>query len=505
MTRKWRFVPVQLLTCLILLLVLLSPGQGAPPALAQSSGIAWSRPLNLSASPSGSSHPAIVADSYGLVHVFWSEDMGGPAMLPDDPLPTGNSIFYSQRNGDTWTPPVDVLSVPDDAVADFVSVAVDPDNNLHVVWTGQSNFYYSTASSPQAYSARAWTKPIVIASDSARSSWPISIATSGSGLLHVVYATRGSEPGVYYIRGENGAANWDAPVKLSAELDALETSFANVRIVADTADRLHVVWQTDQREGYGQAIYYAHSQDDGKSWSTPVQLAYRGPLDFDVGWPFLVVKGKSELHLIYNAGSRPIGRYHRISLDGGETWGGAEQIIPELEGINGYVVSIIDGSDQLHLIIDMRTRATQVVGLYYSRWSDNAWSPALPIATDSPYGPSAHYTAAAVRLGNEIDVVWTELDVGEIWYMQGVVPGVAAVPARPIEVSGILADATPAPTVQALSRPTATRQGIALVDSTPMSSSALSTGTTSLFSIGIPALVVLAGFLWAWIQIKERS
>ena len=44
-------------------------------------------------------------------------------------------------------------------------------------------------------------------------------------------------------------------------------------------------------------------------------------------------------------------------------------------GVNGYVVPIADGAGQLHLMIDMRTKDTQTVGIYYARWLRDSWSP----------------------------------------------------------------------------------------------------------------------------------
>ena len=494
------------LVCILAALLVMSHGDwGAVPTSAQSAAVTWSRPVNLSNTLQGSGDPAIVADSYGDVHVFWSEDMGGQPQGPEGQFSGGNSIFYTRWDGESWTAPIDILSVPDDYIADFVQVVVDAENRLHAVWTGQSSLYYSSAPAEMAYSARAWSKPVVLANNSARSAWMISIVADTAGTLHVAYATRGSEVGVYYTRSTDGGMDWGFPIKLSAVPDSLEDSFSDVRIVADSTGRLHVVWQTNQKAGYGQAIYYARSPDGGRNWGPPVRLGYREPDDFDVGYPYLVVRGESELHLIYNAGSRPVGRYHRISRDGGETWGNPEQILTDMEGINGYVVPLVDGAGQMHLIIDMRTRDTQVVGLYYARWLETDWSPVVPLATESPYGPSAHYTAAAVRLGNELHVVWTQLRFGEIWYLRGTVPGVTPeptlerqFPATPtpssFTASGLSQSPMPA------SQPTAQPVDAAI----PASASRL-TNNLVLYSLGVPFLLVLGTILGALIRARRHS
>ena len=431
--------------------------------------------------------------------------MGGHPMRLQDPLPPGNSIFYSRWDGESWTQPNDIISIPDEAIADFISVAIDSNNRLHAVWTGQEKFYYSSAPSSQAYSAHAWSKPVALAGNSARSAYMINIAADhATGALHVAYATRGEEAGVYYTRSTNGGLDWEMPVKLSVALDDLEDSFSGVRIIVDDAGRLHAVWQTNQSEGYGQAIYYAHSLDQGQTWSQPVQLGYRGPNDFDVGSPYIVARGKSELHLIYYAGAHPIGRYHRISQDGGNTWSEPYPILTDMEGINGYVVPVVDGAGQMHLIINMRTRDTQIVGIYYSSWLGTGWSPVVPLATADPYGPSAHYTAATVGLGNELHVVWTAIHPGEIWYLRGLAPGVT--PAPTVIQQPQTATPTPSPTDIGHSQTvTVTPQPTALpFDSQTSPPPPTSANAPLLYGVGASVLVVASAIIALRLRARRR-
>lgn len=415
----------------------------AVPVTAQSQGIIWSRPLNLSNSPPLSTHPAIVTDDYGYVHVFWSEEVGGRARQPGDLGGEGNSILYTRWDGTSWSQPTDILLVPGEGIAEFVAVDIDAEHMLHAVWTGQSNFYYSNAPSWQADSAHAWRKPIVIATGSARSRSESDILVDDSGTLHIVYATRGNEPGIYHTRSSDGGETWGLAGRLSEPLHSLEEGFSGARIIADGAGRLHAVWQTSQDEGYGQAVYYARSTDGGESWNAPAQLAYRGPNDTWMDWPYIMAHGESELHLIYVDGTNQ-GRAHRISMDGGETWSEPYHVIAEMEGINGYVIPLVDGSEQLHMVVNMRSRADQVVGVYYTRWLGDSWAPAMPVDVLSTAAPSAHYAAAAVRLGNEIHIVYNQISVGEIWHVRGLLPDVHPAPAWVLPQSQTPLPATPA-------------------------------------------------------------
>jgi hypothetical protein len=428
MKRKIRRL-IQLI-CLSTLLLFSLSGSRALSIVAQSDTVTWLRPSNLSNTPQNSEYPAIVADRLGYVHVFWSEDVDGTPFQPDKPPQSGNTILYKRWDGVSWTSPVDVLHIPGEGVALFVAADVDADSRLHVVWTGQWNIYYSSAPSWRANSAHAWNKPLVVATESARTRWESDVVADASGNLHIAYATRGSDAGVYYIRSQDGGLTWSLPVKLSQPFDRLETSFSHVRVITDDAGRLHVVWQTNQEDGYGQAVYYARSTDEGESWSRAEQLGYRDAGDFEASYPCLAGVSDSELHLIYIDGSAE-GRFHRISRDCGETWSAPYHIIPGMEGINGYVFPLVDRARQMHLIVNMRTRVGQTGGIFYAHWLGREWTRPFQIEL-LDQGGGAHFAAGSVRLGNELHVVWSQLDRGEIGHIHGVVPSIP--PTSPLPV-----------------------------------------------------------------------
>jgi len=417
---------------------LLSSVSASKTVAAQSSTITWSPPVNLSNSPESSSRPAIVTDHFGYVHVFWSEEVGGESIygIPKALINNGNTIMYTRWDGKSWTPPIDILLVPGDDVATYVAVAVDADNWLHVIWSGQSSIYYSKAPAWQADSAHSWSQPAPVADGNARSQWESDIVASPDGKLHIVYATGGSDPSIYHILSEDAGATWEESTRISEPLDLLEEGVSNSRICIDGAGRLHVAWQTNQEEGFGQSAYYARSLDNGATWSTPYQLGYRQPGDYGVTFPSIACVGEGEIHIINVGGAWHYGRYEHISRDGGETWSPPNHILTELEGVNGYTYLLADSNLQKHLITTMRTQAEQQGGTFYARGLENGgWGPldlAVPEADDT--GPGAHWTATAMRLGNEIHVLWNTNftdKAGEIWHTRGIIPGVPQQPAQP--------------------------------------------------------------------------
>ncbi len=430
--------------------------------------------------------------------------MNGRQIEPDELSGSGNTIVYRRWDGQAWTEPVDILAVAGDSLADFVAAAVDSQNQLHLVWTGLVNLYYSSAPAAAAGSIRAWSTPQVIAADSARSEWESDVAVDTQDTVHIVFATKGVSAGVYHIKAASGSTSWAAPVRISDLLRANEVAFKDVRLVIDTADRLHAAWGTVSTSSFNQALFYARSEGSGETWDQPVMLA---DTIIERGWtglPSLLPYGLDELLLIY-AGEGAKGRVERTSIDAGKTWSEPRLILSSMEGINGFLIPLVDNIGNLHLVIDMRSSADQRVGIYYAPRAGLDWAPIIPVAVDEPYGPSAHYTDAAVRLGNEIHVVWDQARGAEIWYVKGTISGVPAMPpaptlpaatavpalqaTEPTVASGEPADTSPAPTSQAF----------AGLPAQPVRSSSVA---SALIVALIPVLVLVGGsIIW---QMRKR-
>ena len=273
---------------------------------------------------------------------------------------------------------------------------------------------------------------------SARTNWESDVAVDAQDIPHIVYATRGDDPGVYYTRITDIEAIIDTPVRLSVGLEQPdEVAFACVSINIDSQGRMHALWSTVSTDGFGRAVYYARSVDGGQTWSPAFRLAQREPGSGFLELPSLGFVGDSELSVIYAYPSN-MGRQERISLDAGETWGEPHTIYPDLEGIAGFNVQVNDAAGNLHVLSNMRTH-DQVGGLFYWRWLDGNWSPWQLANTETETtGPGGHFTAATVRLGNEIHALWnTNLSdqAGEVWHMSGIIPGVQGQTPVPLLVS----------------------------------------------------------------------
>jgi hypothetical protein len=339
----------------------------------------------------------------------------------------GNTLLYARLDGSSWSLPLDIFYLAGDPVADYPRLTIDKNQRLHLVWTGFQNIYYSQVPAVDAYAAAAWQPPVIISENSARSRFESSAAVDDEGIIHVAYAGRGEESGIFYRRSPDGGNIWETPRLLSPPPTAREEAYSTVQLVVDLSGVLHVVWETSDEHGYGRGVYYRRSLDQGTTWEPTVTFLYSEMEGSFVGWPFLFVSSDGRLHLIYALVDN-VARGYRVSEDNGRSWTDEEIILPEMEGINGFVFPLEDADENLHLIINMRPTATQETGLYHALYGRRNWFPVTPVALGEPYGPSAHYTSGAVRFGNEIHMVWTDLGAGEIWHIRGVIQGVTAVP-----------------------------------------------------------------------------
>jgi hypothetical protein len=73
----------------VLLVIILFVLMNSEVVLAQDGAPSWSIPENISNTASDSAYPTIAADSYGTVHVFWTENL-------NEYGPFNNIIYYAR-------------------------------------------------------------------------------------------------------------------------------------------------------------------------------------------------------------------------------------------------------------------------------------------------------------------------------------------------------------------------------------------------------------------------
>ncbi len=270
-------------------------------------------------------------------------------------VPTDSEVSGQQRGA--WSEP---LKISGETGGWFPDVTADAIGNVHVVWNGgfSDTTIWATQSPPGGYSADAprsgpslrathqvaalyyvnwdghgWTEPNDIALIWYGHALRSSITSDPTGRVHLIYKGLGR-----LVPEELGSGNslgseslwytaFDARRRLSAQSLRLpkrmtrstQGYFSDIAI--DSRHVIHAIWTESANGSWG--VYYAHSADDGETWSKRVALEpsgavywYRAQLKVDAG---------DRVHVVWellgsNTPHVTAGAVYAMSSDGGSTW-----------------------------------------------------------------------------------------------------------------------------------------------------------------------------------------
>ncbi len=388
---------------------------------AQDQGGGWTAFTDISNTPTASTYPCIVADSSGNVHVLWSEDVGGktrsisfgadgaPALdargkVINTLTDSGNTLYYARWDGKGWSQPVDV-QINVRGLVEYPQAAVDVHGELHVIWVateGQNaNLLYSHVPADKAGLASNWSTPAILAVSVLYAYYPADIVADRSGGLHVIYSQIGPDPGAYVINSYDGGITWSAPIELYATFDTAgrQDGVSPVRMLGDSAGRLHAMWSVYGPDGNGKVILYTQSRDGGRTWSKPFAASVWQPGMYEVDWLTAGVSG-DEIHLVWEGNERVAALYERISRDGGSTWDEPHRILTSLVGENGYADLVTDSAGHLHQLVVKRGDPDSLTnGIWYTSWQNNRWLDPILAGTayDALYSMLNTITAASLK------------------------------------------------------------------------------------------------------------
>lgn len=432
--------------------------------------------------------PAMVVDSGGDVHLFWSYKTA------DSPHRGGNLIGYARFDGQKWSNPNFVLASPNGESTDSPRVAFDAAHgDIHVLWLGittsyRTRIYHSYAHASAAWSAQGWSSPNAVPTQGdTRTTPPLWI--DNRGVLHVVVETT---QGAFYMRSTDRGNTWTEPVAI-ANL-AGEEAISISDLAMDPRGRLHVVWaQYLTSNEMWREIYYSRSTDEGKNWSPAVNLSGQ----HYISQPSLAVVGKDEIHIVWNGSGSDSWRFHAYSTDGGSTWSEGKPIL-RVGGWAGRPALAVDGSGILHLVT-----AGNGFGLggavVHTYWDGQAWAEPELI----PLEYYAEHAALVCRGGNLLiaagdgstpggegfDKVWTTTRILEA----------KAVPFHPLPTARPTPTLTPTATATAIP-PTATSPPKPTFSSMPLGETGDTAPSPLLWAAGLAITVVLVVFLVQWLR-----
>ncbi len=235
----------------------------------------WTSTEVVSTESTGYSYePTIATDGSGNAHVTWEDDTdyGGSG--------TDRDIFYKRWSATTaaWTT-TEVVSTESTAGSFRPTIATDGSGNVHIAWYDDTDYSGSGADVDIFYKRRnattaAWTTTEVVSTESTADSYYPTIATDGSGNAHIAwqdytdYGGSGSDADVFYKRWNATTAAWTTTEVVSTESTA---GSYEPTIATDGSGNAHVAWYdyTDYGgSGADPDIFYKRWSATTAAWTT---------------------------------------------------------------------------------------------------------------------------------------------------------------------------------------------------------------------------------------------
>lgn len=242
---------------------------------------------------------SIAVDNEGIVHVVWTEGKG-----------ESSQIYYSNFTSGKWSIPIRLSDGR--WYSGYPSIAIDSKNEIHVVWYGfdGSNYqvFYTKAMGSK------WAVPIKLTQGSFDSVNP-SIVADGLGRVHVVWYMKTSNFYQVWYREYNGS--WQEPELISPS----SSDSTNPSIAVSSDGTVHVVWIRD----ISQQTFVFYSKKTNHGWSEAQQLSYLGQAEN----PCLMIDGEDNPVVVWNTLNGSI--YYRVF---NKTWNSVHKL--EAEGINTF-------------------------------------------------------------------------------------------------------------------------------------------------------------------------
>jgi hypothetical protein len=231
--------------------------------------------VNINADSSQQGTPSIALDNNGTIHVVWSDyrnDADG-FFVPSGGIDGANNldIYYanSTDGGTTWNQGIrvnDDLGLANQGTG-FRSIAVDKNDNIHIVWfdlrnNTQGDIYYANSTDGGLF----FNENIKV-NDAPNGSWDPSIAIDGNDNIYIVWTDNRNDTtksDIFFSRSIDGGLSFSPNMKVND--DNLTSIEQRTPSIATGNGIIGIVWSDSRNSGY-ESIYYANSTDNGDSFN----------------------------------------------------------------------------------------------------------------------------------------------------------------------------------------------------------------------------------------------
>lgn len=346
--------------------------------------------------------PSLVVDSDNNVHIVWeSVALGG----------TLAEHLISYKSWDalskTWST-MEIISTETTSGAFTPCIAVDDNNNLHVVWADETN-YASCGSDRDIFykrwnvSTSTWSSTYVVSVGSSDYSHDPDISIDQSGKPHVVWVD-GDD--IFYSYWDEISSSWISATDISTT-NFWDTDMPDMEI--DITGNIHVVWE--QMGGGDIDLHYVMWNISTSSWTTSSDLSIG--IDYDALNPSIDSDSLGNVFTSWagNADSSQWDIYCRKKDGSSGNWLAHEIISTEttdylknpslcIDNLDNILLAWEDSSNYLLCGTDF--------DIFYKYWdsSNSSWTLTEVISTES----SGHstYPSLGVSKGGIVHISWQD-------------------------------------------------------------------------------------------------
>lgn len=370
-------------------------------------------------STGSSSNPALVMDSQNNIHVVWNDDTDYAGSGTD------TDIFYKFWNATTkiWST-TEVISTESTQISATPTLAIDNNDNLHVVWWDSTDFGGSGTDADIFYKFRDattgnWGLTEVVSTESSSSSTYPQIAIDAQNNIHVAwqdttdYSGSGTDSDIFYKIWNATSMTWGTTEVISTESTSGSQS---TDLEVDSQLNVHVVWWDStnyQGTGTDADIFYKLWNVTTKNWSTTevistesTSVSYRPDIAIDhqdiahIAWSDATnyLTSGSDYDVFYKYWNTTAGNWSLTEVVSTESTG--DSYTPKL----GF-----DEFDNMHLIWDDLTDLLSsgadrdIFYKFHSVVSGN-WSTTELVSTES--SGSSYAPRLIIGPQNKVHAVW---------------------------------------------------------------------------------------------------
>ncbi len=262
----------------------------------------------------------------------------------------GQGVSYSDNKGETWTK-VTVAPNPGQ-LADKNHMWIDNkvgspyENYLYNAWTPFGTNQGKIVLSRSTDNGETWSNPVVISSGTGGFHQGVNLSTGPNGEVYAIWAVTyggGDENAIGFAKSTDGGETWETAYTIIDGIRGIRASKVpqNMRVnsfpvmAVDFGDgsnsgNLYVTWTNigtpGQNTGSDRRVYMIRSEDDGETWTEPIQV---NQSENDNGYvsyfPWITCDPSNGLIAVVfydnrNSGSTLTEAWCAVSYTTGDTW-----------------------------------------------------------------------------------------------------------------------------------------------------------------------------------------